>query len=168
MNHPKLSLSMVDDQITTGRSGGAGHNKGFTLVELLMVVAIIGVLATLSIPLFTSYINKTKNAKAMTEIRNLSTEISSYNLDRGSFPEALTDLRPGPFNDPWLRGYEYINIANHPGTELMDKPNFFALNKDYDLFSKGADGDFVRTGGNPLNLDDIVRANDGAFIGLRP
>jgi prepilin-type N-terminal cleavage/methylation domain-containing protein len=142
-------------------------NKGFTLIELIMVVVIIGVLSTLAIPMFSNYIIRTKNVKAMTEIRNLSSELSSYNLDKTYYPDVLTELRPGPFKDPWQRDYEYINIATHPGTELMDILNL-PLNRDYDLFSKGVDGNYSRLGGNPFNLDDIVRSNDGAFVGLRP
>jgi len=50
---------------------------------------------------------------------------------------------------------------------LEDPLGVFTLNRDFDIYSKGVDGAGSPTGGDPGNKDDIVRSNDGAFVGLR-
>jgi prepilin-type N-terminal cleavage/methylation domain-containing protein len=57
-------------------------NKGFTLVELIMVMALIGILATMSIPLYNNYTDKAKNAAAIADIGVLSNEVTAFALDR--------------------------------------------------------------------------------------
>lgn len=148
------------------RPDSASGNSGFTLVELIMVVALIGILATLSIPAFNNYTNKTKTARAESEIRTLSTEISGYALDKGNSPATLADINRGGYLDPWKQPYVYNNIPSNGGA-LKDKLDVFPLNSDYDLYSKGADLNSSATGGLAINDDDIVRFNDGAFVGLR-
>lgn len=161
MNHDKLSFFRVVDHIDT-RAGSSANHKGFTLIELIVVVAIIGVLAVMAIPAYNDYINKTKNASAIGDIRTLSTEISAYYMDRGSNPSGLDKINRGGFLDPWK--YEYVY---KPTPELMDKIGL-PLNTDFDVYSTGSDGKNETFGGDPTNDNDIVRANDGAFVGLRP
>jgi general secretion pathway protein G len=136
--------------------------KGFTLVELLMVIAIIGILSTLGIPSYNGYKDKARNGRAMSEIRTLSTEISGYILDRQANPPDLDAINRANFRDPWQRLYIYHTVPAQE--DLM----FQKLNTDYDLYSTGKDGQSVDAGGNPANVDDIVRVNSSAFVGMRP
>jgi general secretion pathway protein G len=141
-------------------------NSGFTLVELLMVIAIISILSTLAIPSYNNYRDKTKNGRAMGEIRMLSTEISGYILDKGVQPPdgqpGLIAIGRGGFKDPWGNDYEYKFTPAQ-----QDKAGFKELNTDYDLYSKGKDGQSFAASPNPVNLDDIARLNNGMFVGLR-
>jgi general secretion pathway protein G len=50
---------------------------------------------------------------------------------------------------------------------LQDDLGVHNLNTDFDVYSKGADGAGTLAGGDPGNKDDIVRANDGTFVGMR-
>jgi len=164
-NHYRPVFTKVIHQCDS-RSGGTSDTSGFTLVELIVVMVVIGILAVMSIPSFTTYVNKTKNGRVLSEIRTLSTEISVYTLERGTNPPDLVAINRGGFLDPWKRVYMYTNIAGG-GTPLMDPLNVFSLNTDYDLYSMGVNGRSSTAGGDPDNDDDIVRSNDGSYVGPR-
>jgi len=74
-------------------------------------MVVIGILAVMSIPSFTTYVNKTKNGRVLSEIRTLSTEISVYTLERGTNPPDLVAINLGGFINQWKRFYMYTNIA---------------------------------------------------------
>ncbi len=69
--------------------------KGFTLIELLIVVVIIGILAAIAIPKFSSTKDKAKLASVKTDIRNFMTAQEAYFSDHGSYTATLTDITGG-------------------------------------------------------------------------
>jgi prepilin-type N-terminal cleavage/methylation domain-containing protein len=162
MNHGKLFFPWVVGRIDS-RPGGTADNKGFSLVELITVVLIIAALSAMVIPSYNNYINKSKNARAMSEIRTLTTEISAWSLDHNNTnPPNLAAIGRDNYLDPWKRPYEYKTIP-----VLEDPFGARLLNTDFDIYSKGIDGAGTPVAGDPGNKDDIVRSNDGAFVGLR-
>jgi len=68
------------------------NRKGFTLVELLVVVAIIGVLAAIAIPKFTSASESARGAKIQADLRTIDSAISIYYASAGSNPDAIASL----------------------------------------------------------------------------
>ncbi|CAB1262462.1 type IV pilin [Vibrio cholerae] len=66
--------------------------KGFTLIELMIVVAIIGVLAAVAIPAYKSYVAKSEAATAAATVRGLLTNIDMYQQEVGSFPTDITKV----------------------------------------------------------------------------
>jgi len=175
MNHYKLFFTsvvgMVDKQ--TSRTPG---NKGFSLVELITVIGIIAALAAMAIPAFNNYINNSKSARAASEIRTLSTEISGYYLDKGSNPATLADINRANYKDPWKRDYVYYNFAAIPALPLPLAPAAQAPlkdiltisnNTDYDLYSLGQDGNTAEVAGVTVTDDDIARFNNGGYVGRR-
>src|SRR5437588_8048859 len=76
----------------TRRPTAAGAQRGFTLIELMIVVAVIGILAAISIPLYASIQARARIAKAQADGRTLVTAISMYSGAFGSLPPALANL----------------------------------------------------------------------------
>ena len=68
------------------------HDAGFTLVELMIVMAIIGVLATLAIPSFVGALKQAREAVLKEDLHVLRTAIDSYTADKQKAPQSLEDL----------------------------------------------------------------------------
>jgi len=141
--------------------------SGFTLVELLIVIALISTLAAIAVPQYETFIDTAKRTKAIAEIRMLDQAILAYNINKGEFPDTLNDIGKGHLKDPWGHPYEYLNFENVKGVGPMRKDRFLVpLNTDYDLYSKGEDGLSLPPLTAPASHDDIIRANNGDYVGL--
>ncbi len=148
---------------------GRTHRHGFTLIELLVVIALVTTLVAAAVPFYTEAIDDAKTARATADISLLAKDIAMYQIDNEKLPGALGDIgRPGLL-DPYGNPYEFLNFATAgAGWKGQARKDRFLvpLNSDYDLYSKGRNG----ISKPPLTAidsqDDIVRANDGGYIGL--
>ncbi len=142
---------------------------GFTLVEMMVVLAIIGSLAGIATPVFLDYKNKINSDKATEDIKALEAGIVKYFDENGRYPSSLTLTRMANMRDPWGNPYQYLWIQGNPdpGVNAKVRKNMFNIpvNTDFDLYSMGPDGRTHASFTMVLSRDDIVRAYDGSYYG---
>jgi general secretion pathway protein G len=136
-------------------------SKGFTLIELMIVIVILGLLATIIMPRILNRPEQARRMKAKVDIRNIESALALFKTDTGRFPttsEGLEVLVSNPgikgYNpdayldkvplDPWGNRYVYLSPGIHK--------------RDYDLESYGKDGEDGGAGDNAdienWNLDE--------------
>jgi general secretion pathway protein G len=142
------------------------HDRGFTLVELAIAVAIIGVLGALAIGQYLAYIERVRVARAVIELRDIAARLDPIAFEGGQLPNSLADIGLGGRKDPWGRPYQYLRIAGSPSWKVRKDQFLVPLNSDYDLYSQGKNGMSQPSITNKVSLDDVIRGNDGAFLGL--
>jgi general secretion pathway protein G len=144
----------------------ASFDRGFTLVELAIALAIIGVLGALTLTQYLAYIERVRVARAVIELKDISAQIDPVAFEGGALPATLADIGLGGRLDPWGRPYEYLRIKGAPRARVRKDQFLVPLNSDYDLYSRGKDGLSQAQISLPASLDDVIRGNDGAFLGL--
>lgn len=158
----------VNDFACSKRFSRNGCNRGFTLIEIFIVIAIIGTLSAIALPNYMRYRYEALIVVAITDIRMIEKQISIFAFDNdGQLPDSLNDLTNiGTINDPWENLYQYLKIdgGKPPGLRrnMSDNP----VNQDYDLYSLGADGKSKPQFKFKDSRDDVVRAYDGSYVGL--
>jgi general secretion pathway protein G len=149
------------------QSCGNKNSRGFTVLELLIVVAAIVTVAAIAIPKLMSSIEQARIAKAVGDIRNLEEEIALYNTINDQLPADLSQIGFGGYLDPWHNPYQYLNHANLHGNGQARKDRFLVpLNSDYDLYSMGKDGQSAPPITSSKSQDDIIRVGSSGYIGL--
>jgi len=141
-----------------------------TLVELLLVVAILGTLGAIAVPMYSNYIDKARISAAVADIRGIEGGIIRFQAERGRPPDTLAEGAVQTGLDPWGNPYRYTRIAGLSKEEMDAKCRWDKhekpLNHDFDLYSMGKDGETKPKITHKDSHDDIIRANGGAYVGL--
>jgi general secretion pathway protein G len=151
------------------RVGGIARQDGLTVVELAIAMALIATLAAIALPVYVDVTEGARIARAIADIKVLESEISLFEQQTGGLPTSLAEIGRGALKDPWDNVYEYLNFAaaGAKGKGQVRKDRFLVpLNSTYDLYSKGKDGASQPPLTAKASRDDIVRANDGGYVGL--
>jgi general secretion pathway protein G len=142
------------------------NRRGLTLVELVIVLAIIATLTAIAMGIYTNVTERSKVAKAIADLRIMDGEIAAFEGANGRLPNDLSEINEDGLRDPWGNSYQYLKFDDsNPGARRKDQ-FLVPLNSTYDLYSKGRDGASSPPLTASASRDDIVRANDGGFFGL--
>ena len=141
------------------------RQRGVTLVELMIVAAAVVMLSAFAIPAFNGYIERSRTSRAIGDIGSISLQLYRWQLNTQSFPATLADAGIVA-TDPWGRAYAYTRVAGTPQNQLRKDHNLHPINTDFDLYSVGPDGNSQKPLTAGPSRDDIIRANNGAYIGV--
>lgn len=134
---------------------------GYTLVELLLALTIFATLTSMALPRWQALVDKARIAHAIGDIQAVQTAIDGVEPP----PANLAEVGYGGMLDPWGNPYVYNYHGGNRGEARKDRFQV-PLNSEYDLYSKGKDGASAPALTAATSKDDIVRANDGGFVGL--
>ena len=218
-------------------------SDGFTLMELMIAVAIVGILGGIAIPAYLGYLDKARIARTIAEIRHIEKSIKLAYATTERYPATLAEVAADKILDPWGTPYQYLSVTGSvvadgggqdefpnawswfapssayatsssnqgqgnggnggnsggggnrgrgnqnggqnsgsaagnadpggsgsgaPQSSVSPRKDRFGvvLNTDFDLYSMGKDRLSSDSLSTPNSHDDILRANDGAFVGL--
>ncbi|MDW3094635.1 MAG: prepilin-type cleavage/methylation domain-containing protein [Gammaproteobacteria bacterium] len=139
--------------------------NGFTLIEILIITAAIGLLTVLAIPAYQKHQNHRDIEQAVKDISDISIVIAKYQLANNKLPDDLSILDLDNMQDPWGKPYQYISHKSASDEKRRKDKNLRLINNDYDLYSTGKDGLTTTAVFEKSSLDDVIRANNGKWIG---
>jgi len=140
--------------------------RGFTLIEMVFVLAILGIVLAIAIPGFERYMDRSRIVEASNAIIEMQKTIRDTERTKGTLPDDLGAVGFGGKADPWGRPYEYFNLRTSKGNGKARKDKSLKpLNSDFDLYSVGPDGASAASLSSKVSRDDVLRARDGRFIG---
>ena len=149
------------------------QDRGFSLLELVIGMAIVGLIASVAIPGYTSFVDRAKVSTAIADIKRIDMGIERYRIQNGglagSLPDDLGQVGFADLDDPWGNHYEYLLIEGMPpsiSAKARQDRHLKPINTDYDLYSNGKDGVSNKSIVNKSSLDDIVRGKNGYWVGL--
>ena len=128
-------------------------SRGFTLIELMVVIVILGILATIMMPRILDRPEQARRMKAKVQIRNFQSAIALFKTDTGSYPTTSQGLE-ALVGDPGVRGYKqggYIEGGKLPLDPWGNSYRYICPglhSNDYDIESYGKDGEDGGTGQN--------------------
>ena len=141
--------------------------SGFTLVEIVIAIAILLTIAAIAIPNYLAAVDRAKIARAVADVRTIGNTVLGYEAIYQQCPDTLDQVGYGANLDPWGNPYQYLNFADTKGKGKMRKDRFLVpINSYFDLYSMGKDGQTVSPLTAKVSKDDVIWANDGGYIGL--
>jgi general secretion pathway protein G len=151
-------MDPVQQRDAAAQARRRARQAGMTILELLAALAIASALASFAVPKYHAIADEARVAQAIGDIQAIQITIES----RDSLPDNLGGLGMN-LRDPWGNPYVYVKFANggSPRVDAFGIP----VNTTYDLYSYGQDGASAAALNAGVSLDDVVRANDGGFIG---
>ena len=160
-----------------------GSERGLSVLELMIALAIVAIVAAIAIPVYNTTTAALEKQDVVGELRTISERVERFYTEHGRYPDSLDEVPDIPRLDPWGNPYEYLNIAGGGSSKgngkgkgkkkdkgpskgkLRKDKNLVPINTDFDLYSKGPDGSSVSPLTAKPSRDDIVRASNGRYFG---
>jgi general secretion pathway protein G len=143
-------------------------SRGFTLIEFMIVAAILGLLVAIALPIYRDVLERLQVRQAATDLMTISLEVTKRRDASEHLPNTLAGIPNLPLIDPWGRPYVYNYFENpgfHNGDTRKDH-NLHPINSEFDLYSIGKDGESRPPLTARPSQDDVIYARDGSFVGL--
>jgi general secretion pathway protein G len=146
----------------------AQGQSGITLLELMLVVALVSLISAIAVPSYTRVVENMRVSKARSEIMQINLGVSRRRQLNGNMPDTLEGIPDIPLTDPWGRPYVYYSFSapDFRRGQVRKDRNLTPINTAFDLYSVGKDGNSVPPLTARHSQDDIVLARDGEFVGL--
>ena len=113
---------------------------GFTLIEVMVSVCIIGVLSAIATPFYVSYRERARVAVAIADMKSIEVAVFNFFANNNALPDTLAQVGLGHLRDPWGNPYAYQRIygGDIKGKGTLRKDHFMVpVNTDFDLYSNG-------------------------------
>lgn len=142
---------------------------GFSILEILIVITILSILISIASPAYENYRSSRDLQQVKEDILAIQTLIDGFYVQHNRFPDTLADINAQQMRDPWEQPYHYLNIRSYDrksSEEMIRRDKQLKpVNSDYDLYSSGEDRLSRPPFTAKVSLDDIVRCNNGGYIG---
>ena len=142
------------------------RQHGVTLLELMVVLVIGGLLMSIAVPSYRPIVGPMPVTQAITDITRLGAQIERWRTNTFDYPATLAAANLDGLVDPWGNAYRYLKISTATIGNVRRDRNLRPINSDFDLYSVGRDGRTTTQLQGRNGLDDVVRANNGGYVGL--
>ena len=129
--------------------------------------ALVTTLASIAAGSYVAALKTARITRAIGDLRALSVDVEQFHQRNGRYPTTLVEARAIVPDDPWGRAYVYTDLSQRGSRGRARKDGRLnPINADFDLYSVGEDGRTTTPLTAPMSKDDVIRARDGAFLGL--
>ena len=138
---------------------------GTTLLETMGAFAVLATLVAVAVPSYDGHKDKMRMVEVQKDFGVFELRLQRYFAANGEYPPDLATVGLAK-DDPWGNPYRYMRMSDKQGNgQVRKKHGDVPINLDFDLYSHGPDGDSVSPLTGNASRDDIVRGDDGGFVG---
>jgi general secretion pathway protein G len=142
--------------------------RGYTLLELMIVLVLVAILTTGAYVSYSAYAERARISRAIADLGEIHLAIQEYLTNKNAgYPATLAELGLDNIVDPWGNPYRYLVVEGLADNAAVRKDEHsMPINRRYDIYSMGKDGDTGSLLSSAAGRDDVVMAGDGAYFGL--